>query len=79
VIIFASSNREDGFGGADLYYSKKEGEKSWLKAAHLGNSLNTKARDFCPYFSPDGKYFFFSSERDVKWIGMEWLKKEMNH
>jgi Tol biopolymer transport system component len=79
VIVFASSNREDGLGGADLYYSKKEGEKNWQKAAHLGNRFNTKARDFCPYFSPDGKYFFYSSERDVKWIGMEWLKKEMSH
>lgn len=78
VIIFASSNRTDGFGAADLYYSKKEGEKNWQKAAHLGSRFNTKAREFCPYFSPDGKYFFFSSERDVKWIGMEWLKKEIS-
>lgn len=79
VIIFASSNRDNSFGGADLYCAKKEGEKNWLKAAHLGSRINTKAREFCPYFSPDGKYFFFSSERDVKWMGMEWLKKEISH
>lgn len=78
VLVFASSNRDDGFGGADLYCSKKEGEKGWLKAAHLGSRFNTNAREFCPYFSPDGKYFFFSSERDVKWIRMERLKKEID-
>jgi hypothetical protein len=78
MIVFASSNREDGFGAADLYCARKEGEKNWQKAAHLGSRFNTKAREFCPYFSPDGKYFFYSSERDVKWIGMEWLKKEVS-
>lgn len=76
MIVFASSNRDDGIGGADLYCSRLNGEKKWQKAVNLGNRFNTKAREFCPYFSPDGKYFFFSSERDVKWIGLEWLKKE---
>jgi Tol biopolymer transport system component len=76
VIVFASSNRDDGLGGADLYCSRLNGEKKWQKAANLGSGFNTKAREFCPYFSPDGKYFFFSSERDVKWMGMERFRKE---
>lgn len=77
VIVFASSNREDGFGAADLYCAKRNGDKKWLKAGNLGDRINTKTREFCPYFSPDGKYFFFSSERDVKWIGMEVLKRQI--
>ncbi|WP_298735664.1 hypothetical protein [uncultured Chitinophaga sp.] len=79
LIIFASSNREDGLGGADLYYSRKEGEGNWQQAVNLGSPFSTRARDFCPYISPDGRYFFFSSERDVKWIEMEWLKKAVGH
>lgn len=72
-IVFASSNREDGFGGADLYYAKRNAQRKWLQAANLGNRVNTKAREFCPAFSPEGKFFFFSSNGDVKWISIQFL------
>lgn len=73
LIIFASSKRDDSLGGTDLYYSKFE-NGAWTKAANLGRRINTATRDFCPYLSPDGKYFFFSSEGDVKWISSSVLK-----
>jgi Tol biopolymer transport system component len=63
-----SSRREDAVGGADLYYAQSDVRTSWNKPVHLGNRLNTAGRDYCAYFSPDSKYFFFSSEKDVKWI-----------
>lgn len=68
ALVFASSNRDDSYGGADLYASKLENNKQWRQAVNMGNTINTNTRDFCPYYSPDGKYFFFSSARDVKWI-----------
>lgn len=74
LIIFASSKRDDGFGGADLYYSRFE-NGAWTKAANLGSHINTATRDFCPYISQDGKFFFFSSNRDVKWIKFESLNR----
>ena len=76
LIVFTSSNREDSFGGADLYCSRLNDSKQWLQAVNLGKKFNTKTREFCPYFSPDSKYFFFSSEGDVKWVGIEYLKKQ---
>ncbi len=76
VIVFASSNRKDTFGGADLYCSKLSDDKKWLQAANLGKNLNTKTREYCPYFSPDSKYFFFSSEGDVKWISTQSLDRQ---
>ena len=74
LIIFASSKRDDGLGGADLYYSRFE-NGAWTKAASLGKHINTTTRDFCPYISRDGKYFFFSSNRDVKWVKAEALNR----
>jgi hypothetical protein len=76
IIVFASSNRGQGFGGADLYCSVVDVPKKWLPATHLGKTFNTKTREFCPYFSPDEKYFFFSSEGDIKWISLKILQKQ---
>jgi hypothetical protein len=42
----------------------------------MGISINTKAYEYCPYLSPDGKYFFFSSEYEVKWIGSDVLNRK---
>jgi Tol biopolymer transport system component len=73
LLVFTSSNRQDSFGGADLYCSKPDKTKKWQQAIHLGKHVNTNTRDFCPYFSPDAKYFFFSSERNVKWINARYV------
>jgi Tol biopolymer transport system component len=70
LIIFSSSNREDGFGGADLYYARLGPDKKWGQAVNLGKNFNTKGREYCSYFSPDHKYFFFSSGGDVKWVSI---------
>ncbi len=76
LIILASSKRDDSFGGADLYCSKQGDDKKWLPAINLGKTFNTKTREYCPYFSPDASYFFFSSEGDIKWVGIKSLKNQ---
>jgi Tol biopolymer transport system component len=70
-IIFASSGREDAIGKADLYCSKLNGNNQWHKPINIGKEFNTQAREYCPYFSPDSKYFFYSSEGDIKWINAQ--------
>lgn len=77
LIIFASSKRDDTIGGTDLYVSTFENGK-WTQAKNLGKHINTATRDFCPYLSPDDKYFFFSSNSDVKWIRMAVVLPESN-
>ncbi|MBT1690794.1 TolB-like translocation protein [Dawidia soli] len=71
ALVFASSKRNDTFGGADLYGAIRDEHGDWKSAVHFGPAVNTDAREFCPYFTRDGDYFFFSSQRDVKWIGIE--------
>lgn len=70
LIVFASSGRLDTFGGADLYGARRFSEGNWQPATHFDHVFNTSTREYCPYFSPDSRYFFFTSERDVKWIGI---------
>jgi Tol biopolymer transport system component len=77
LIIFASSNRDDAFGKADLYCSTINASSKWLPAQHLDKDINTVTREYCPYFTSDGAYFFFSSQGDVKWISAGFLKRKV--
>jgi Tol biopolymer transport system component len=62
-MIFVST-RPGGLGGSDLYMSYNN-NGSWTLAKNLGSPINSPSREFCPMVSPDGKYFFFTSNRGV--------------
>ena len=56
-----------------LYVSfKKDGE--WQPLIYLEEPINSEWTDFCPYMTPDGKYFFFSRRYsdppDSGWAGV---------
>lgn len=74
-LIFASSNRQDAFGKADLYWSVKK-ENKWNESKHFEKNINSSTRDFCPYISKDQKYFFYSSMGDIKKVAIEHLPRE---
>ena len=60
--ILLGSFAQDSLGNADLYISYNEGG-NWSKPVNFGPAINSKARDYSPRISPDGKYLLFSSER----------------
>jgi Tol biopolymer transport system component len=72
-LIFTST-RPGGAGEADLYISFKQ-DNQWQAPQNMGVKINTAMYEYCPNLSPDGKYFLFSSEMDVKWISTEILKR----
>jgi Tol biopolymer transport system component len=61
-LIFSGRGRKDGIGGFDIYSSRRDGA-AWRKAQLVGSGVNTKALDFNPSVSPDGKWLYFSSTR----------------
>ncbi|NQT96174.1 MAG: PD40 domain-containing protein [Candidatus Marinimicrobia bacterium] len=71
-LIYSSHNRLGELGGGDLYINFRNADGSWGIARHMGPGINSPALDYCPYVSPDGKYFFFSSRRggdeDIYWV-----------
>jgi acetyl esterase/lipase len=60
-LLFSSFGRKDDLGGGDLYLSCKNEQGEWMPAVHFDSTINSEAIDFCPYVSPDKKYFFFTS------------------
>ncbi len=61
-LLYFASERPGGFGGKDIYVSKKMPDRSWGIAKNLGPNINTKYNDDSPFIHPDGKTLFFSSE-----------------
>lgn len=62
-ILFSVYGRKDDNGGGDLYISKKSEKGEWTQAVSLQLPVNSSALDYCPYITPDKKYFFFTSSR----------------
>jgi outer membrane protein OmpA-like peptidoglycan-associated protein len=60
TLIFVS-DRTSGAGGTDLYVSTWDG-RSWSPAKPLGG-VNTSSGEMSPSIGPDGKTFYFASDR----------------
>jgi len=70
-IIF-SSTKPESLGRDDMYISFRLDGGSWTKPIHMGDKLNSTKSQNRPYVTPDGKYFFFTSDRsgnrEVYWV-----------
>lgn len=75
LLVFKSENRPDGMGEADLYASRRDRDGKWRQAVNLGRPINTPAYEYCCYLTPDRRYFFFSSELDIKWVDAAYLRR----
>ncbi len=73
-LMFSSFGREDGLGGGDLYIAFRGEDGAWQKAKNMGEKINSNALDFCPSVSPDGKIFFFTSQRTSPELGSDTKK-----
>lgn len=80
IMVFAS-NRDGGFGGFDLYYSRLNGN-DWSEPVNLGDKINTSDNEYRPILiqegiDPDRNMMIFSSDRpgglggfDLYWVGV---------
>ena len=66
-IIFCST-RPGGYGEGDLYISFRNDDNTWTEAKNMGETINTKTHEFCPFVTRDGKYLFYTSNEDIYWI-----------
>lgn len=65
LLIFSSYGRKDGYGGGDLYYSKKDDTGKWSPAQNLGKEINSSKLEYSPYVDWNNKMLYFTSERSV--------------
>jgi outer membrane protein OmpA-like peptidoglycan-associated protein len=62
IRFFTACNREDGFGGCDIYFVKFENGK-WSSPVNAGKPLNSEFWEAFPSFSSDTRFLYFSSDR----------------
>ncbi len=59
--LYFSSNRPNGFGGADLYVSYRDAKGKWGKAINMGATINTIGDETAPYIHADNQTLYFTS------------------
>ncbi len=59
--IILSSERDDSYGGRDLYISFRKSKLNWTEPVNLGGVINTIAEEASPFLAKDGKTLYFSS------------------
>lgn len=71
-MVFTSMGRPFGVGGADLLVSFRKPDGSWTNSMPLSYPVNSPAMEVFSSLSPDGKYLFFTSDREggpaVYWV-----------
>ena len=66
LLIFSSFGRSDGFGGGDLYYSRKDAEGKWSQSVNMGEQINSESLDFCPFIDVERGVFYMTSDRAIE-------------
>ncbi len=61
-VLYFSSNRPGGYGGADLYVSYLKPNGRWTEAANMGPSINTTGDELAPFIHADNQTLYFTSD-----------------
>jgi len=59
--LFFTSNRIEGMGGKDIWYTYKNEKDNWVLPINLGPEINTPADDETPFLHPDGQTLYWRS------------------
>lgn len=69
--LFFVSERADGMGMQDIWFSVKKGGEDWGPAKNLGPNINTPFIDMSPAYYPEEKTLFFASDGRSGFGGMD--------
>jgi outer membrane protein OmpA-like peptidoglycan-associated protein/tetratricopeptide (TPR) repeat protein len=75
-MFIVSVGADGGFGGRDIYYSRKNENGTWDKPVNLGSAINTPYDEDAPYLSNDGKTLYFASRGHNTMGGFDIFKSE---
>ena len=59
-VLYFTSDRPGGFGGMDIYRSRKMGN-TWSTPENLGSEINTEGNEIFPFIHQDGTLYFASN------------------
>lgn len=59
--LYFASRRPDGYGGSDIYVSRRENNGQWGTPENLGPEINTPGDESCPFIHAGNNNLFFMS------------------
>jgi outer membrane protein OmpA-like peptidoglycan-associated protein len=60
-ILLMTVQRNDAYGGKDIYFSRLKPDNSWTAPQNLGPIVNTAASETSPFLASDGKTLYYST------------------
>ncbi|OGU42296.1 MAG: hypothetical protein A2X61_05970 [Ignavibacteria bacterium GWB2_35_12] len=60
-VLLMSLEREDSYGGLDIYASFHQQDGSWSEPINIGQGINTASNEVSPFIAADEKTLYFSS------------------
>jgi hypothetical protein len=60
--LYFTSNRKGGYGGLDIYQSRRSGKTDWGAPVNIGPVINSEYNEETPFVTGDGKTLYFSSQ-----------------
>lgn len=71
--MFFASDRPGGYGGRDIYMSRRKADSTWSNPVNLGPKVNTSNDEDAPFVSVDNKMLYFSSNGEKSIGGFDIL------
>ena len=75
--LFFVSDRPGGLGGRDIYMCRRLPNGKWSAPINLGPPINTPYDEDGPFFHPDGKTLFYSSNGPNSMGGFDIFRTEL--
>lgn len=70
-VLFFSSNRREGYGGNDIWFSERKDDGSWSEAKNLGPHVNTSKDEVSPFIFFNNEVLFFASDGHLGFGGKD--------
>ncbi len=78
LTLYFAAEAEGSKTGKDIYRCTRTEQTGWTKPERMGDNINTKEDEDCPYMWLDGKTLFFSSKGFKGMGGYDIYKVQMN-
>jgi outer membrane protein OmpA-like peptidoglycan-associated protein/tetratricopeptide (TPR) repeat protein len=61
-VLYFASNFPEGYGGKDIYVTRRLPNGKWSRPQNLGPTINTSGDEGCPFIHADNQTLFFNSD-----------------
>lgn len=67
--LYFASRRPGGYGGTDIYVSRRMPNGEWTEPENLGPNINTAGDESCPFIHADNQTLYFTSNGHLGYGG----------